>query len=312
MKKFHPRNKHQERYDFEKLIEGTPELKTFLTTNPKEDQTINFHNPAAVKMLNKALLKSQYQIDNWNIPDGYLCPPVPGRADYVHHLADVLANANRGKVPKGKQVICFDIGVGANCIYPIVGSREYGWSFIGSDIDEKAIKAAKKIVEENSTLKNKIDIRLQSDSNHFFKNVLSTDERVDLTICNPPFHSSLAEAKKGTARKVRNLKSDKKPKAITQNFGGQNHELWCKGGEVAFIKNMIKESKEFATDCFCFSTLVSKKENLKPIENTLKKVGVIDSKIIPMTHGNKNSRVIAWTFLNGKQREIWGNLRWNS
>ena len=284
----------------------------FLTSNPKGDQTINFHDPVAVKMLNKSLLKTHYQIENWDIPEGYLCPPVPGRADYIHHLADVLANANKGKVPKGKQVRCLDIGVGANCIYPIVGSREYGWSFIGSDIDERAIKAAKKIVEENAALKNKIDIRLQSDSSHFFKNVLSTDERVDLTICNPPFHASLAEAKKSTARKVRNLKSDKKSKTVTQNFGGQNHELWCKGGELNFIQSMIKESKEFSTNCLCFSTLVSKKENLKPIEDTLRKVGVVDSKIIPITHGNKNSRVIAWTFLNGKQREIWGKLRWNN
>ncbi len=310
MKKFHPRNKHQARYDFEKLIADTPALKFFLQPNPKGDQTINFDDPEAVRLLNSALLKSFYQIEKWDIPSGRLCPPVPGRADYIHHLADLLASGNGGKIPKGKQIKCLDIGVGANCIYPIIGSQVYGWSFIGSDIDEKAIESAKKIVKENSGLKNKIEIRQQPNAQQFFKNVLDKDERVELSICNPPFHSSLAEAQKGTLRKVRNLKADKSIKKVQQNFGGQNHELWYPGGEINFIKNMIKESKEFATDCLWFSTLVSKKENLKSIESMLKKAAASESKIIQMTHGNKTSRIVVWTFLNKKQRAVWGKLKW--
>ena len=44
-----------------------------------------------MKALNKALLAHFYAVKHWDIPDGFLCPPVPGRADYVHHLADLLA-----------------------------------------------------------------------------------------------------------------------------------------------------------------------------------------------------------------------------
>ena len=110
MSKFHPRNKHQSSYDFEQLLADTPELEPYLILNPKGTQTINFHDPLAVKTLNKALLKTFYQIEKWDISDGYLCPPVPGRADYIHHLADVLAAENGNKIPKGKNIKCLDVG----------------------------------------------------------------------------------------------------------------------------------------------------------------------------------------------------------
>lgn len=304
----HPRNKYNVRYNFDALIAETPELLTFLVKNKKGEKTINFHNPDAVKILNKALLKTHYQITNWDIPNGYLCPPIPGRADYLHNVADLLANENGGKVPKGRQVLCLDIGVGANCIYPIIGTREFGWSFIGSDIDAEAIEFAQKMVAKNTVLKNKIDLRLQSKQNALFEGVLNAGERVDLTVCNPPFHASKAEARKGTRRKLKNLKGKSKAEPIL-NFGGQSNELWCEGGEREFIQNMIRESINYATDVLWFSTLVSKESNLKPIKTALKKVKPLDVKIINMQHGNKVSRIVAWTFLNEKQRSVWSKLR---
>lgn len=78
--------------------------------------SVNFADPLAVKTLNKALLAHFYGVTHWDIPDGFLCPPVPGRADYVHHLADLLADDNGGVVPK--QATVLDIGTGANLIYP--------------------------------------------------------------------------------------------------------------------------------------------------------------------------------------------------
>ena len=88
--KLHPRSKHRERYDFEKLISGFPELGPFVQPNKFDDLSIDFANPDAVKALNRALLKFHYGIEHWDVPDGYLCPPIPGRADYIHHIADLL------------------------------------------------------------------------------------------------------------------------------------------------------------------------------------------------------------------------------
>lgn len=305
----HPRNKHHGRYDFQALIKSYPELSDFITTNPKQEKTINFFNPAAVKALNTALLQYHYKIEYWDIPSGYLCPPIPGRADYIHHLADILSEQSRRNIPRGKQVTCLDIGVGANCIYPIIGVSEYDWSFIGSDIDPIAIEAAKKIVAQNPRLTRKIDLRLQKNPKHFFKGVLKKNERIDLSICNPPFHASLEEAQANSQRKLKNLKQEKSPEIIL-NFGGQHQELWCEGGELQFIKNMIVESQAFSTQCCWFTSLVAKEVHLKKIHQTLKKVKASEVKTIDMAQGNKKSRLVAWTFLNLKQRKLWQKMRW--
>lgn len=308
-KNFHERSLHNSPYQFVKLMEATPELIPFVIKNPKGEQTINFYEPVAVKLLNKALLKYHYQIQEWDIPAGYLSPPIPGRADYIHYVADLLADNNGGKIPKGNQVKCLDIGSGANCIYPILGSQIYGWSFVGSDIDAQAIKAAQRNIHQNFILKNKIELRLQSNSKSIFSGVLKTDEYIELTICNPPFHASEREAEKATERKLKNLKGQK-IKTVVRNFGGQHNELWCEGGERKFIESMIKESVDFSENCFWFTTLVSKESNLKPINSFLKKAKVTTTKTIPMHHGNKSSRIVAWTFLTQKKQAAWQSIRW--
>ena len=131
----HPRNRHSGRYDFPKLIAACPELGEYVILNPYGKQSIDFANPDAVRVFNRALLRQFYGIQHWDIPAGYLCPPVPGRADYLHGLADLLAADNGGIIPRGAAVRVLDIGTGANCIYPLIGHREYGWYFTGSDID---------------------------------------------------------------------------------------------------------------------------------------------------------------------------------
>ena len=86
----HPRNKHREAYDFQYLRKVLPELGEFVKVNEYGNESIDFFNPEAVKALNFALLKYFYKIENWGIPPNYLCPPIPGRADYIHYLADII------------------------------------------------------------------------------------------------------------------------------------------------------------------------------------------------------------------------------
>lgn len=306
----HPRNKHRERYDFKLLTASCPDLAQFVSLNKFDDESIDFFNPDAVKMLNKALLKHFYSIDYWDIPDGYLCPPIPGRADYIHHIADLLGSNNKGEIPTGKNIKCLDIGLGANCVYPIIGISEYGWTFTGTEIDPVAIDSANKIVESNPALKGKVELRLQNNPEDIYRGIIRKDEKFDLTICNPPFHSSLAEARSGTVRKLSNL-TNRKPIKPILNFGGQNSELWCEGGEVRFVDRMVRESTQFSTSCLWFSTLISKESNLTSVYDSLRKVNPADVKTIPMGQGNKISRIVAWTFLNREEQERWIKSRWN-
>ncbi len=300
--KLHPRNKHRDRYDFKSLIQSCPALAPFVSLNKYRDESIDFANPAAVKMLNKALLKHFYGIEFWDIPPNYLCPPIPGRADYIHHIADVLALTNDGKIPTGKHVRCLDIGVGANCVYPIIGHQEYGWTFVGSDIDAVSIASANKIIAGNPSLQSVVECRLQKNLNSIFHGIIQPDEVFTLTICNPPFHSSAADAQAASQRKVSNL-SGKKISKPTLNFGGQNRELWYAGGEEKFVGNMIRESQEFKSSCQWFSSVISKQSSLKSIYAALKHAGAIEVKTIPMGQGNKISRIVAWTFWDDEMRK---------
>jgi 23S rRNA (adenine1618-N6)-methyltransferase len=307
----HRRNRHSGRYDFTQLTAVHPELAAFVTKSPRDESTIDFSNPEAVKALNCALLKRFYGVSKWDVPSGYLCPPIPGRADYLHHLADLLGGSNAGVVPHGEEIRVLDVGVGANCIYPIIGHGEYGWSFVGSDVDPAAIASAKQIVAWNDKLCGAIEIRQQPSSKNIFGGLLISDEVFDASMCNPPFHASLAEAEAGTRRKWNNLgmgTGKKQPPNL--NFGGKESELCYPGGEAGFVRLMIDESARIGTRVFWFSTLISKEATLPGVYAALKKANVFEWKTLEMSQGQKKSRVVAWTFLNEKQREEWRKRRW--
>lgn len=298
----HPRNRHQGRYDFPRLIQGTPELSTYVILNPYGKESIDFADPAAVRVFNRALLKSLYGIAFWDIPEGYLCPPVPGRADYVHGVADLLAQDQDGALPTGAQVRALDIGTGANCIYPLLGHLDYRWRFVGSDIDPVALGSAQAIVQANK-LGKAIELRRQEQPAHILEGLLLPEERFAVTLCNPPFHASPQEAIAGSQRKWRALgKADPSRKLPVLNFGGQQNELWCEGGEIRFVSRLIDESVACGQRIGWFTCLVSKAGNLPPLQARIARAGALDTRVVAMGQGQKQSRFLAWTFQTPEQR----------
>jgi 23S rRNA (adenine1618-N6)-methyltransferase len=291
----HFNNKHQGLYPFQELVDHFPALKPYIILNPSNGETINFFDPEAVKMLNKALLKYYYQLENWDIPEHYLCPPIPGRADYIHYIAAFLGYNKKMKHQVEPMFRCLDVGMGANCIYPIIGVHEYGWDFVGSEIDEKAIANAELLITMNESLTGKVSIRKQESRDQVFRGIIQAGEYFDLSICNPPFHASAAEAERGSLRKLNNLKKSRQKK-VSLNFGGKANELWCKGGEKAFIGQMITESILFAKQCKWFSSLVSKESHLPLFYAMLKRIGAVRIETLEMSHGSKKSRILVWTF----------------
>lgn len=292
----HPRNQHNNGYDFPALVQTLGQLSAFVSKNPHQQDTIDFSDPQAVKMLNKALLMHHYGIEFWDIPENYLCPPIPGRVDYLHYLADLLALDNNGIIPTGKKVSVLDIGTGANLVYPLTGQSEYGWQFVGSDIDPVSLKVAKQISQFN---KLPIKLRAQKSANNIFHSVINEKDLFCLTLCNPPFHSSPEQALQGTQRKWQNLGHTAKNNL---NFGGQNAELWCEGGELAFIKTMMSESADYQDQVVWFSSLVSKKEHVAPLQKHLARYPVAEVKVVEMAQGQKVSRFIAWSYFNSEER----------
>ena len=295
--KLHPRNRHNQGYDFALLTHNEPALSPYLVETPTGQRSIDFSDNKAVKTLNQALLKSYYNVDFWDLPAHNLCPPIPGRVDYIHYLADLIADDNNGVIPTGKQVNVLDIGTGASLVYPLTGSAEYNWAFTGTDIDPISVKLAKQLAQFNHR---KMSIKLQKDPKHIFQGVINAKDLFHLTLCNPPFHASEQAAAQGSERKWRNL--GKAPKS-TLNFGGQNNELWCEGGEVKFITTMINESTDFSEQCLWFTSLVSKKESLPILQEVLSQHPVAEVKVVDMAQGQKVSRFIAWSYFDKTTRE---------
>lgn len=297
----HTRNRHKNPYDFEQLISCVPELKHYVFKNTYGNLTINFSIPKAVKLLNKALLQHFYNIKDWDIPDENLCPPIPGRADYIHYIADLLSE-NLKEIPKGSAIKGLDIGTGANLVYPLIAHQSYGWEILGTDINQKSLDNSQKILDANLSISENIQLKFQPDSNFIFKNILNSEDKFTFSMCNPPFHDSEESAIKGNLRKTKNLKKSKLQKA-NLNFSGQQSELWCEGGELAFISKMIEESTLYSSQILWFTCLVSKKENLFKLNSLLKKVKAIEVKTIDMAQGQKVSRILAWTFVPKKQKK---------
>lgn len=304
----HPRNPHRAPYDFPRLIQSCPELKRFVQPHPLGGDTIDFANPAGVAALNRALLKTHYNVTYWDLPTGYLCPPIPSRADLLHYAADLLGEDAGSVIPRGAAVNVLDIGVGANCVYPLVGAHDYGWRFVGTDIDPTAIEWASRMVAANPAVAGNIECRLQPDPRSIFQNVVRSHERFALSISNPPFHASAKEAAAGTLRKWRNLGSGPVEKPVL-NFGGRSNELWCHGGETAFVRRKIVESAARPELCVWFTSLVSKRGSLSAIYRELSRRKAVEVKTIDMAAGQKKSRLVAWTFLPPARRRVLLNTK---
>lgn len=303
-KGLHPRNLHKQGYDFPSLVKSYPPLAPYLKTNAHGNLSIEFSDPLAVKALNAALLKRYYNLIDWDIPEGALCPPIPGRVDYIHYVAELLGigepTTNRAN-PQPK-ITLLDIGTGANGIYPLLACQIYGWHCVGSDINTQSLENVASIIANNPKLKDGFTLRKQHDKNHIFDGIIQAGEFFDVSVCNPPFHASQDEALTGSQRKLNNLARNRSeqasiPTAPTLNFGGLESELWCKGGERLFLKKLIKESRVFSDQCRWFTSLVSKIDNVKPAKKLILKLGAIDVREIEMIQGNKITRILAWTFI---------------
>jgi len=299
--KLHPKNPANSRYPIARLCELHPDLTPFVIVNPKGEQSIDFSQAKAVTALNAALLKHYYGVKNWFLPEGYLCPPVPGRADYLYHLADLLSEANKQQIPTGKQVRLLDVGTGANCIYPLIGHAAFNWRFTASEIDTNALKIAQLNVDANKGFNKAISLQRQNRHNRYFKGIIKPHVPLVATLCNPPFYASAAEAEAANAQKNQNLGIQ----TSDRNFGGTDSELWCEGGEFKFIHQMVKESQQYPESVCWFTSLLANKDYIEPLMDEIEKVGAAQARVVDMGQGQKQSRFIAWSFLTEQEQYEW-------
>ncbi len=199
----HAQNPYTDRYDLKRLATHHPKLQNHIVLNPSGDETIDFSNSSAVYELNKAMLLADFKVENYELPMGYLIPPIPGRLEYLLHIQEFLSE--KFNIDKNTKLRGLDIGTGANGIYCILGLQHFNWTMVGAECDAKSVEIAKANMQHTKSLKNKIEIRHQANKSFLFKTIIHSEEQFDFTVCNPPFHSSKEEAFRGSQRKLNNL-----------------------------------------------------------------------------------------------------------
>lgn len=319
----HPRNAFQGSYDIPKLCDAYPKLRDFVVYAPHRP-TIDFSNPHAVRALNTALLFCDYQVTMWDLPNDSLIPPIPGRADYIHSIADVLQSSGGGGtkiLPVGPHLRGLDIGTGASLIYPLLGSSLYRWSFTGTDVSCESLQAAQRIATANRR-QDTIELRHQPHQEHVLQNVIQPHEEFDFVMCNPPFYPTQQAFEWASQRKIKNLRTNRAKRrspvvttslsttmGASSNCSGQSHELWYPGGEVNFLSIMMQESRSFGRQCLWFSALVSRRWHVPRLQRTLPPHAQ-EVRVVAMGQGNKSATILFWSFLDGTQQRQWCERRW--
>ncbi len=187
----HNQNPFKNGYDLTILATINSTLKKAIFTNKYGNKTIDFSDASAVKALNQALLKSQYNLE-WDLPKENLCPPIPGRLEYLLHIADLIQKKN---------VELLDIGTGASLIYPVLGTAHFNWKCAGSEIERASIEHAKKIIKHNAKLSS-IDIRSQQNKHLILKGIVKEKDAdkavgdMDIEWISDEFNKNILEISK--------------------------------------------------------------------------------------------------------------------
>ena len=164
----HPQNPYNERYDLKRLAKHYSTLQKYIVLNPSGEETIDFSSSSAVYELNKAMLLADFKLADYNLPTGYLIPPIPGRLDYLLHVRDFLSE--KFNIAVDSKLRGLDIGTGANGIYCVLGAQYFNWTMVGTESDVKATEIAIANIQHTKGLQDKVEIRYQENKSFLFKN----------------------------------------------------------------------------------------------------------------------------------------------
>ena len=275
--------------DFLILIKEFPDLKKYIIKQNEEKlEEISFEwsNNNLSLLMTKSILDYYFNIKYYNIPKGYLIPPIPSRLNYLNLINKILIKEINSQSRYSSDIIGIDIGTGANIIYPILGNSIFNWKFICSEINDESYNNAKLILEKNN-LENEINLIKQKNKNNIFLNILNQENKYIFSLCNPPYYDYETE-----------IKLDEKKRDNEFNFD----EVYYKKGEFGFFQRYFIESTCYKKNVYLFSILIGKKanmENINDIMNTNDNKNIIKKfNIQKIQTGNNLRYIIYWSFFD--------------
>ncbi|KAI6087733.1 hypothetical protein F4821DRAFT_103611 [Hypoxylon rubiginosum] len=279
---------YTEETDFGLLGRRDPEFQAVL----QHGSLLDFSDPAAVMQLTKTLLKVDFGL-RVELPTDRLCPPVPNRHNYILWLKDLIDSSGPSYLEAydpARRVVGLDIGTGASLIYPLLGcAQRSAWSFVATDVDTKSLSNAR----ANAVL-NGLEprIRVVGRRDAVADPLIPLDElgieKLDFTMTNPPFYTSAAELADLAASKRRPPNS-----ACT----GAPVEMVCAGGEVGFVRRIVRESLALHERVQWYTAMLGKQASLDVLIADLRGHGVTNYAVTAFVQGNRTRRwAIGWSF----------------
>jgi 23S rRNA (adenine1618-N6)-methyltransferase len=271
--------------DFLTLIKEFPELKKYILKQNEDNEgefQFDWSNNELSLLMDKSILNYYFDIKYYDIPKGFLIPPIPSRINYINLINSIIT-----KLIKDidiKNIIGIDIGTGANIIYPILGYSIYKWKFICTEINKEAYNNAKLILQKNN-LENNINIIKQNNKDNIFISILNRENKYIFSMCNPPYYNYENE-----------IKLEDKKRDNEYNFD----EIYYKNGEYGFFQRYFEESICYKNNVFLYTILIGKKINAENIYDKLSSYSDI-IKIYNMQKiltGNNIRYIIYWSFFN--------------
>ncbi|PWY90662.1 DUF890 domain protein [Aspergillus heteromorphus CBS 117.55] len=278
------RNIYRDEVDFTALALQSPAFAKHLKANGQLD----FSDPDAVRQLTKSLLQRDFQLEV-EIPENRLCPP--NRLNYILWLQDLLDTTGdhyRDDYDPDREVLGLDVGTGCCSIYPLLGcSLRPHWRFVATDIDDDNIQTARKTVSTNK-LDSCIEILQTDPKDDLFPLSKLNVDRLDFTMCNPPFYASRDELV---------ASADAKERPPFTACTGSETEMVTSGGEIAFIARMIEQSLHLRDKVIWYTSMLGKLSSVSILVEKLLQHKNNNYAVTEFIQGNKTRRwAIAWSW----------------
>ncbi|KAF7127918.1 hypothetical protein RHSIM_Rhsim11G0190600 [Rhododendron simsii] len=335
----HPRNKYSDNPpDFAQLASLYPSFEPFVFYSRDGRPRIDWTDFNATRELTRVLLLHDHSL-NWYSFHLLLKSYVEYREMFL--FWKYVWFSSNGPLPycDGEVVRGFDIGTGANCIYPLLGASLLGWSFVGSDVTDVALEWAERNVKNNPHISGLIEIRkvesgkmtsygeescegqlVDSGSNTLTHEIEARNPEPD--ILRPlELHSNVNKSYHGPPVLYGVVRDGEEfdfcmcnppffesmeeaglnPKT---SCGGTLEEMVCPGGEEAFISRIIQDSFELMQSIRWYTSMVGRKSNMKILMSKLREVGVTIVKTTEFVQGQTCRWGLAWSFMPPAQKVV--------
>lgn len=276
----HPDNIYKTPPNFKELAINYPDFRKFVKQELSGRLKIDYSDPNAVKALTSTLLKKDFNLDV-SIDETRLIPRVPLCLNYLLWVKDLINVLKLDDVPIG-----VDIGTGNVCIYSLLAAK-MGWKMLATEVDKQNFKSASNNVVKNN-LNNAITVKLVDNSNQIIKGVLDENKEFDFCMCNPPFFDYFEKPQNRTSRR----------RLIQSVASFDPIEISTSGGELSFVKQLIKESSEIKHQIKIYTSLIGKKCDYLALKKELLKVSPKSFLFTEFCQGKTIRWGMAWTFLD--------------